>query len=96
MTPGIEFEITCNACPVQIEGTIDGVPFYFRARGQYWAMGVGGEKPVRVAMGWEEGWSRSEPWGDGPFAAGWMPHETAFEIVHQVAAEFRSENGAKR
>lgn len=29
----IDVRMTCIACPVQIEGSIDGVPIYFRARG---------------------------------------------------------------
>lgn len=29
-------------CPVQAEGTIDGKPFYFRARGSSWSMSIGG------------------------------------------------------
>ena len=30
-------------CPVQAEGTIDGKPFYFRARGSSWSMSIGGD-----------------------------------------------------
>lgn len=27
-------------CPVQAEGTINGLPFYFRSRGEHWALYV--------------------------------------------------------
>ena len=29
-----------GACPVQAEGTVDGLPFYFRARGGEWTLSV--------------------------------------------------------
>jgi len=33
-----EFRITCKAVPVQIQGTIDGHPFYYRARHGHWRL----------------------------------------------------------
>jgi hypothetical protein len=35
-----EFKVTCLACPLQIEGHVDGVPFYFRARHDRWRLEV--------------------------------------------------------
>lgn len=34
----IVFRITCHAVPVQLEGTWHGRPFYYRARGNRWAV----------------------------------------------------------
>lgn len=68
-------------CPVQAWGMIDGREFYFRARGQSWSMQIGD-------------WYRINPWGDGPYAAGWMPEETARQIIENCAAECRSESEA--
>ena len=51
-----QFKITCEACPVQIDGTIDGQPFYYRARHGHWklhAIDVNGPTP---ANGDIEGW----------------------------------------
>ena len=31
-----EFRITCEACPLQIEGKVEGKSFYFRARHERW------------------------------------------------------------
>jgi len=73
-------------CPVQAEGTIDGVAFYFRARGQHWSIGVGGCDPVCAPA-----WYREEPWGDGPFSAGWMDVEEARRIIEKCAAEYLAE-----
>lgn len=47
-------------CPVQSEGTVDGKPFYFRARGEHWSMGIGGE-PVG-----EPEWYREREWVSRP------------------------------
>jgi hypothetical protein len=35
----VQMDVTCEACPLQIEGTA----FYFRARDRHWTMGIGGE-----------------------------------------------------
>lgn len=39
-----EFEcnlrLTCEACPVLIEGTVDGLELYFRARWDSWRLGI--------------------------------------------------------
>ena len=73
-------------CPVQAEGTICGKPFYFRSRGEHWSIGIGGE-PVR-----EPEWEREEEWGDGPFAAGWMPEDEARRIIDRCASEYMNES----
>ena len=62
-------------CPVQAEGTFDGVEFYFRARGEHWSIGVGGD----VVM--KPDWSAEAPYGDEPFEAGWMPEDEARAFI---------------
>ena len=74
-------------CPVQAEGTICGVPFYFRARGQYWSMGVG-VNPDEIFKS-EGGWYREAKWGGTQFAAGWMRKKEALRIIKQCALEYR-------
>jgi hypothetical protein len=81
---------TGRACPVQAEGTVNGVPFYFRARGQRWSMSIG-EDPVGISVGRKEGWRKSEPWGEEMYDAGWMPDETAKEIIEKCAEEYWKE-----
>jgi hypothetical protein len=37
----IEYEQgPCGLCPVQAEGTINGLPFYFRSRGASWSLSI--------------------------------------------------------
>lgn len=78
-------------CPVQIEGTIDGRPFYFRARGEHWSLEI---HPTADGgyLSWPEDdaeWRIGAEWGDGPFVAGWMPIETALAIVEAGCALWR-------
>lgn len=66
-------------CPVQAEGTYQGKRFYFRARGNRWALYIGNTNPLG-----ETEWSYSESYGDEPFAAGWMENEEALGFIEQA------------
>lgn len=70
-------------CPVQAEGRIDNKPFYFRARGQHWSIGVGGEPVDHPA------WSYDEDYGDDQHAAGWMEIPVALELINKAATLYR-------
>jgi len=64
-------------CPVQAEGTIDGVvEFYFRARGDEWRIHIG---PDRARFTKDE-WTYGEPYGEWP-AAGWITREEALQFI---------------
>lgn len=80
--PAIEIDMLGGNCPVQGEGTIGSEPWYFRARGQSWTLGIGGE-PVcnpRVLFDGE--------YGDTPYSAGWMPQYVALEIIADCFRRF--------
>ena len=85
----------CGNCPVQAEGTIMGVPFYFRSRGNTAAIGIG-EDPVGVTLG-SDGFYRSEQIGDSAFAAGWISEGQACAMIHKWAEEYKKEvsNGSE-
>lgn len=88
---GIHIEYIGGNCPVQSEGTIGGKPFYFRARGRRWSMSIGGHDVVS-----QPDWYTEEPWGDGEFAAGWMPQHVALgKIAYAFGAyvEFIKDKG---
>ncbi|XAI96366.1 hypothetical protein [Microcystis phage Mae-JY30] len=67
-------------CPVQAEGTIDGKPFYFRARGQHWHIGIGDDP-----MGNPE-WGYGGTYGE-PYEAGYLdrPEATATAFIELAA-----------
>jgi hypothetical protein len=86
MTDGLIIISIGGNCPVQAEGTVDGVPFYFRARGDEWRMNIGGEKLIL-----EPDWTYCEPYGDEPFAAGWMDVTEALDFIDKAVAHWRRE-----
>jgi hypothetical protein len=71
-----------DQCPVQAEGQIDGVNFCFRARGQQWSLSVG-RNPIEAPI-----WKHEEDYGETPFAAGRMSHETAFDLIEKALAVY--------
>lgn len=66
-------------CPVQAEGTVDGVPFYFRARHRHWTFTAGAD-PLN-----EDEFYISNVYGTGPHDAGYMPEEVALGIIRYCA-----------
>ena len=78
-------------CPVQAEGTINGRRFYFRARGCRWSMQIAPEGVACGYLAWPETdgeWYHGEQWGNGPYDAGWMPEDTAREMIAKAAGLF--------
>ena len=71
-------------CPVQAEGHINDQPFYFRARGKRWSVGVGGD-----VIG-EPDWYYEEEYPGGPFAAGWMSEAEARKCIQEAADRYVS------
>jgi hypothetical protein len=83
-------------CPVQCEGTIDGLPFYFRARGSAWqfcvaATPAGDPLDVMLAAmkgeGAGEGFYRCGGWYQFT-SAEWLVRHEVNRIVRDCAAEF--------
>lgn len=80
--PSITVDWIGGNCPVRAEGTINGKPFYFRARGDHWSLGIGGADPCEDAE-WEHyAWYGS--WPD----AGWMTAQEAEAFLRAAAARY--------
>lgn len=79
---GASLDYLGGNCPVQAEGTVDGQPYYFRARGNAWELWIG-----QSADWWSDrAWSIERDYGSWP-DAGWMPrHEALGFIVEGVVA----------
>ena len=75
-------------CPVQADGRVDGVPFYFRARGNAWSMSVG-QKPILSPE-----WFYKEQYGERPYEAGWMPLDVAKDMISKAVELYLSEKAA--
>lgn len=78
--------------PVQAEGTIAGLPFYFRARHDKWDLSICAKpdgNPVLVQQGWDDGYHSSGPYGScGGEEASYMPHLHARYIIQEMAQIF--------
>lgn len=77
-------------CPVQAEGNVNGVPFYFKSRGEHWSIGIGGDDPIC-----EPGWSHVEKYGTWP-DAGYITLEQAQEFINKGAALYLEEKEGKQ
>lgn len=76
MASKVHTEWLSGNCPVQAEGHVRGMPFYFRARGHGWSLELNdGEQTVACIT------CRYGP----SYSAGWMPHEDARAIIDAVA-----------
>jgi len=86
----LEMRRTCDAAPVQYEGTIDGRPFYFRARWNAWyfAVTAGCDEANGCDALPHDAFVREALWGDGPFAASAMPVEEAERIIRSCAQAY--------
>lgn len=84
---GFELYHLSGWTPVQAEGRLDGHHFYFRARGSYWRVEVGGnERFTRSPRWWhEESW----PSVTG-FEAGYMSDEEAVCCILKAIDVFRN------
>jgi hypothetical protein len=98
----LEYLFTCDAAPVQAEGTLDGHPFYFRARGDRWTFAVAeepGVDPVHIdsaegAVG--RGFFLEAPYGaPGSFAAGYMALAVARDLIEECARRYRADRSGR-
>ena len=85
MLDGLVIDWIDGCCPVQGEGTIVGHPWYFRARGRRWTWRVwcDGTSPGSIGL-----YTCTAEWGDGEFAAGYMPLDVARGIIERSARRF--------
>jgi hypothetical protein len=80
---GGEWKFTCCACPVQAEGTIDGLELYFRSRHDEWTFAIGADAVMIDRR--EDGFFRRAPVMD----AGYLPLADAEAIIERCLGEYR-------
>ena len=84
---GVELDWIGGVFPVQAEGTIDGQPLYFRARGSGWEFWVG--------QPWtKDGFSIDGTYGSWP-EAGHMPEDIAMHLIAAGCLAYRVIGKAK-
>lgn len=82
--------------PVQGYGTIDGLPWYFRARGNSWSMSIAetpDSDPIDVRWNKASGWYYEDDYGDIIFEAGWMPYKVAWGFIKECFDKYRKGEG---
>lgn len=97
----LDYRFTCDAAPVQAEGTLDGHPFYFRARGEQWTFSLAEEpgldpvciESAETAAG--RGYFLAEQYGaPGSFAASHITLGKARELIGECARRYRAHRSA--
>lgn len=108
---GVEVVTFGGYAPVQADGYVDGLPFYFRARGEHWSFQVAAHPDDNaVGAGWprlddsmramrgeiphsdvrtQPGFYYREVWPEGPYAAGAMNTDDAFNCMRKAIGLFR-------
>jgi hypothetical protein len=79
LAPGVDVPFG-GACPIQGEGTLDGFPVYYRARGAGWSLSV--------TLSDNEEWT----YGDAPYAwpdGGWLDAEESVANIRTATEAFR-------
>ena len=79
--------------PVQAWGTINGYPFYFRARGAGWQFAVSNlrgdyRQAVRVAAGEQPGFVMERRYGRHPHDASVISYSLVMTIIRRAARAF--------
>lgn len=90
MTTIATARLTCEACPVQIEGTLDnGRAFYFRARYSHVTLSAGTDLEDAVRTGWRDGPGRVRIHLPelGEFGAGMIGEDGAWTMLHEMVGE---------
>lgn len=91
---GVSIAFTCDACPVQAEGDVDGDKFYFRARWDSWTFSIPSnpaDDAVEVSIGAAEGYHYKQDYGvKESWSAGWMELDEAEAFIRQAADEYRA------
>lgn len=88
---GLIIDWLSGYCPVQAEGTVDGKPFYFRARHTTIFLGIGG---ADLYFRPEWGWAIEYHEEDRLFGAGYLPHPKARAYIEEFVGYYR--NGIAR
>lgn len=78
--------------PVQATGYINGLPFYFRARWDYWTFAVPASPdgdPTKVILRLHPGYSIRRPYGKKKsFSASWMSEAMARKCIHFAVSRY--------
>ncbi len=81
---GVTIDYEGGLAPVQIGGHLDGVPFYFKARGKHWTVGIGHDNIANPDWFWGQNYS------DAEFEAGFMSLIEARVFLFDAIERYRA------
>lgn len=91
----IDFQITCEAAPLQIEGNVNGKAFYFRARWDQWTFAISYDDkvhPAKILSSKDGFFFRCGDVGEsGGYAASWMSVDEAMDIIARCIRSYNEE-----
>ena len=90
-----DLRMTCEACPVQVEGTIDGYGLYFRSRWDSWRLAIAEtfEQAVRASRMGDTTFYHESSAGLFAFDASWLEPEQLDVALRACLTAYRG--GAK-
>lgn len=90
--PDFELEDLSGWAPVQAEGRVDGRYFYFRARGSYWRLELGGNRTGTRSPRWwyEEAWETATGFG-----AGYLTDDEAIRCILKAVDIYRESDRSR-
>jgi hypothetical protein len=86
----------CGNCPVQAEGTINGLRFEFRARGQHWSLEITKDKERIVLRERYLGKHYGPTKPEAKFAAGYATPEECKKFIERAAGVIIAREVAKK
>jgi len=88
---GFQATVTCFACPVQVEATVDGYDLYFRARSDVWRIDIGRDMDDRAQFD-ELLFSRE---GEAETSGSWMEPWEVVKHLSDAIRDFRQQLQAR-
>lgn len=77
-------------CPVQAFGTVDGFPFYFRARHAHMSLAIAKSKDGDP-VDWVASWVYRVEYGDNPHSAGYAPKDHCKAFIEEAASLWKNQ-----
>ncbi len=89
---GLTLRFTCTACPVQIEGEIDGLTLYFRSRWDAWSLAIAKDvdQAVRAHRQADAAFYHESSAGLNGFDASWLEPVEVDQVLRACLTAFRA------
>jgi hypothetical protein len=89
---GLTLRFTCTACPVQVEGEVDGLTLYFRSRWDSWSLAIAKDldQAVRANRQADAVFYHESSAGLSGFDASWLEPAEVDQVLRACLTAFRA------